>query len=215
MRANRDSAIARSRRRCEERGVAVFIVVMVLTLVTAIGVFSMRSASLVDVATGFNRQSVQATAQAEFAARAAATYIGDDQALVYSTTRVPGCAPALQAADPNAPCNVLKTSLLNDVYTSKAPHTFNDGLPGMLSMPVAGDSSLVQAEFVTELTEPGPASVVAAAGFPAGQFTEITLTSIARVYPTDATATSMCSTGARGSVSQQTVRAHIIVPPAF
>ena len=45
-------------------------------MVSAIGVFSMHSASLVDRATGFNRQNVQATAIVEFGMRGAATWLG-------------------------------------------------------------------------------------------------------------------------------------------
>ena len=204
------AALDRLRTRRDERGAAVFMVVMVLTLVSAIGVFSMRSASLVDVATGYNRQSVQAGFMAEYAARAAATYLGNNQGLVDSQARVTGCAAALQAADNEAPCTVLKSSLLLDRYTDSAPQAFSDGLPGLLSMP--GDPTPIQAEFVTELTEPGPANAMAAPGFVSGQFKQLTLTSIARVYPTDSSSTDVCSTGSRGAVSQQTVRAHVTIP---
>jgi Tfp pilus assembly protein PilX len=197
-------------RRREQRGMAVFMVVMVLTLVSAIGVFSMRSASLVDVATGYNRQSVQAGFMAEYAARASATYLGENAGLVDSRERITGCATALQNADPDAPCNVLKTSLLAERYTATAPQAFSDGLSGRLSTP--GDATSIQAEFVTELTEPGPASVMAAPGFVAGQFKQITLTAIARVFPIDASSTDVCDKGARGSLSQQMVRAHVTVP---
>ena len=62
-------ALERSRQRRGQGGATVFLVVMVLTIIAAIGVFSMRSASLVDKATGYSRQSVQATAMAEYAAR--------------------------------------------------------------------------------------------------------------------------------------------------
>jgi hypothetical protein len=202
------AAITRFRARREERGAAVFMVVMVLTLVSAIGVFSMRSASLVDVATGFNRQSVQAGFMAEYAARAAASYIGENEGLVDSQTRVAGCATALQLADALAPCTVLKTSLLAERYDPSS--ALHEGLSGSLSMP--DDPTPIQAEFVTELTEPGPANAIAAPGFVSGQFKQLTLTSIARVYPTDASSTDVCSTGSRGAVSQQTVRAHVTIP---
>jgi hypothetical protein len=177
------------------------MVVMVLTLVSAIGVFSMRSASLVDLASGYNRQNVQAAFIAEYAARAAATYLQDNPALVSSTTRVPGCATALQAADLEAPCNVLKMGLVVGALEG-------DGLPGLLSLP--GASTSIQSDFVTELTEPGPASVTASPGFVSGQFKQITFTSIARIYPTNGT-DGVCAAGAVGAVSQQTLRAHAIV----
>jgi Tfp pilus assembly protein PilX len=201
------------KQRRAQRGAAVFIVVMVLSLITAIGVFSMRSASLVDLASGYNRQSVQASFVAEYAARAAATYLETNPKLAISTTRVPGCASALQTADINAPCNVIKMSLLATTMapgTGTAPRAFADNLPGLLSLPA--DPTPIQAEFVTELTEPGPASAKASPGFVSGQFKEITLNSIARVYPLDGATPDVCSAGSRGAVSQQILRAHAIVP---
>jgi hypothetical protein len=201
---------SRCSRRRDERGAAVFMVVMVLTLISAIGVFSMRSASLVDLASGYNRQNVQAGFIAEYAARAAATYIGDNESLVESTDRVAGCAPNLLSANANAPCTVLKTSLLAGVYADSAPVAFDDGLAGLLSLP--GELTSVQAEFVTELVEPGPANAMSSPGFESGEFKQITLTSIARVYPSDAGSIGVCAPISRGAVSQQTVRAHVIVP---
>lgn len=203
-------ALRRYVRRRDERGAALFMVVMVLTLITAIGVFSMRSASLVDLASGYNRQNVQAGLMAEYAARAAATYIGDNESLVESTDRVPGCAADLQLHNADAPCTVLKTSLLTTVYGDSAPVAFNDGLTGLLSLP--GSPTTVQAEFVTELVEPGPANALASPGFPTGEFKQITLTSIARVFPTDGGSVGVCSPASSGTVSQQTLRAHVIVP---
>jgi hypothetical protein len=206
-----EHTLARLRKRREERGAAVFMVVMVLTLVSAIGVFSMRSASLVDLASGFNRQNVQAGFMAEYAARAAATYLGDNEGLIEKKVRVPGCAPALLAADINAPCLVLKTALLAQAFAASAPVAFEDDLPGLLSLP--GEPTSVEAEFVTELVEPGPANVLSSPGFTTGEFKQVTLTSIARVYPTDdSPGSGVCSPGSRGAVSQQTVRAHVVIP---
>jgi hypothetical protein len=202
--------LARLRRRSKQRGAAVFMVVMVLSLVSAIGVFSMRSASLVDLASGYNRQNVQATFVAEYAARAAATYLESNPGIVTTTVRVPGCASALLLANDDATCAVLKTSLLETSLAGTAPRLFLDGVTGLLSLPA--ELTQIQAEFVTELTEPAPASVTASPGFTAGLFKQITLTSIARVYPTDGSSTGVCSPASRGSVSQQVVRAHAIVP---
>lgn len=203
------AALAHLQRRRRERGMAVFLVVLVLTLVSAIGVFSMRSASLIDLATGFNRQNVQATLLAEYGARAAASYLGEHTGLSESTVAVTGCAPALIALNPSASCLVLKTSLLSDLYTSSAPVAFNDGLTGLLGP--SGDPTQIQAEFVTELVEPGMATVSASPGFESADVKEITLTSIARVYPTDSTSTGICTSGSRGTLSQQSLRAHAVV----
>lgn len=199
----------RCRRRRRERGAAVFLVVMVLTIVSAIGVFAMRSASLVDKATGYSRQSVQATAMAEYAARTAATYLESNPALVSSTTRVPGCAQALQAIDADAPCTVFKNGMLATSFLADVNQS--DGtIVGSLSLPSA--RTQIATEFVTEMSEPSMASITASPGFTSGLFKQVTFTSIARVYPTAGLLTGVCSSAAQGTVSQQTVRAHVIVP---
>jgi Tfp pilus assembly protein PilX len=197
--------IERARRRRGERGAAVFLVVLVLTIVAAIGVFSMRSAGLVDLATGYSRQSVQSTFMANFAARAAATYLETNPGLATSTEYVTGCASALRAIDATAPCMVFKTNVLGDALRV-AP----DGMAGQLSLP--SSSTQLAAEFVTEMTEPSIANIRLSPGFTSGLFKQVTFTSIARVYPTAGTITGVCSTAARGTVSQQTLRAHVIVP---
>lgn len=204
------AALERIRRRRAEGGAAVFLVVMVLSIITAIGVFSMRSASLADKATGYSRQSVQATAMAEYAARTAATYLESNPELASSTTRVSGCAPALQAIDPDAPCTVLKSSLLSEALMENSPVSPENGMTGFLSLP--GEPTQIATEFVTEMSEPSMASITASPGFTSGLFKQVTFTSMARVYPVSGTDTGACAPGARGTVSQQTVRAHVIVP---
>ncbi|HEX2880473.1 MAG TPA: hypothetical protein VHO25_13160, partial [Polyangiaceae bacterium] len=61
--------------RSEERGMAIFMVVMVLMVISAIGIFSARAASQVDLAVGQARHALQAQYTAEFAMRAIAADI--------------------------------------------------------------------------------------------------------------------------------------------
>lgn len=199
--------IERARRRRGQRGATVFLVVLVLTIVAAIGVFSMRSAGLVDLATGYSRQSVQATFMANYAARAAATYLESNPDLATSTNYVAGCASALHAIDLSAPCTVFKTAVLGDALLAT-----QNGVAGQLSLP--SDPTRIDAEFVTEMTEPSIANIRLSPGFTSGLFKQVTFTSIARVYPSAGTPTTtgVCSTAASGTVSQQTLRAHVIVP---
>jgi len=39
----------------------------------------------------------------------------------------------------------------------------------------------------------------------------MTVTTTARIFPTDAGSTSVCANGAKGAMSQQRVRAHVLV----
>jgi Tfp pilus assembly protein PilX len=57
--------------RSQERGATLFVVVLVLTLLTAVGLFSARSASLTDQASGYSRQASQISSMAELAVTAA------------------------------------------------------------------------------------------------------------------------------------------------
>lgn len=68
------------RPRAQERGNALFIVVMVMTLLSAVGMYAMRAASLAAQASGYNRQGVQTAFIAEFAGRSvAAELVGKEQ----------------------------------------------------------------------------------------------------------------------------------------
>ena len=194
----------RLRRHRNQRGMAVFLVVLVLTMVSAIGVFSMHSASLVDRATGFNRQNVQATAIVEFGMRGAATWLGPHKDMVQSKVRVSGCAPRLLAASTEAPCNVIKDKSLDDIFEE----TVADGLVGQLNSP--WDRAPIRAEVVTELTEPFDAMAGTVAGS-GGSIAEMTITTTARVFPTDAGSTTVCGVGSKGAMSQQRARAHVII----
>jgi hypothetical protein len=64
-----------------QRGAAVFIVVMVLTLLTAVGIFAVRSASMADVAAGFDREGAQAGLVAEYGVTATAAYLSTGNAI--------------------------------------------------------------------------------------------------------------------------------------
>ena len=63
----------RSAARRSQRGAAVFIVVMAIVLLTGIGVFAVRTASLVDVAAGYDRQAMQTHRLSELAGRTLAS----------------------------------------------------------------------------------------------------------------------------------------------
>lgn len=199
-------ALKRLRQRRAQRGMAVFLVVLVLTMISAIGVFSMYSASLVDRASGFNRQNVQATAMAEFGARGAATWINSNRDVVNTDARA--CEPNLLAADPNAICVPLKDAMLASMFTDDAPTPFDDGLMGLLNSP--WDAAPIRAEMVTKLTEPFNANAAERAGS-GGAIKEMTVTTTARIFPTDTGSTTACANGAKGAMSQQSVRAHVLV----
>ncbi|WP_437969921.1 hypothetical protein WMF04_11745 [Sorangium sp. So ce260] len=62
-----NAILARSRRRSRERGAAVFIVVLVITMLTAIGLFAAHAATLSTIASGHERRMTQTHYLAEYA----------------------------------------------------------------------------------------------------------------------------------------------------
>ncbi|WP_437993200.1 hypothetical protein [Sorangium sp. So ce145] len=62
-----NTSIARSRRRSRERGAAVFIVVLVITMLTAIGLFAAHAATLSTIASGHERRMTQTHYLTEYA----------------------------------------------------------------------------------------------------------------------------------------------------
>ena len=75
---------ARNRRprasRSGERGAALFIVVLVIVLVSAIGIFAVRVSSLVQVASGYSRRATSAAYIADLATNVLLSDQSDDKA---------------------------------------------------------------------------------------------------------------------------------------
>jgi hypothetical protein len=65
----------RRRRQARERGAAIFVVVLALTLLTGVGIWSMRSAALVDQASGHARAAMQGQYLAEMGLITASTLL--------------------------------------------------------------------------------------------------------------------------------------------
>ena len=215
------------RSRQAERGAAVFIVVMVLTLLTGMGLFAVRSASLADMAAGYDREGAQASLIAQYAVTATAAYMAtgvsgaimDRLELSKTESTPPICesnflSPAAQAATPRAPCYRLNMSGIQQSFTLSsnetvfaAPNlTSSSGITGSTSSLNANETT--NANFVVEITEAAKTGVPN----PGGAMTVMmTLTAIAQVTPALA-----CSLGTSApSAGQQAMRAMITaeMPP--
>lgn len=176
----------------------------------------MHSASLVNRATGFHRQNVQATAITEFGTRGAATWLGPHKDEIFNAIkdpanpiRAPHCAPALLAADPLASCWVIPDDSLETQFTFASGQSPLDGLSGLLSPPSDVTTSL-RAELGTEVTETFNANAAALPGS-SGSLMEVTFTTRARVFPIDASIADSCKAAERGAVSQQRLRSHLLI----
>lgn len=211
-----------------ERGSALFIVVMVVSLLTAVGLFAMRSASLSNQAAGYNRQGVQTSYLSEFAARsAAAELVGKEQH--YFNRIVRGAANggddcranrnlSAQLAPERAPCSKLLSQdmwdRVNAVFPGNVGTTTNRTLVGNLG------SSELEGAFVVEMTD------IAQVGTPVvgedagpGRFKhmQVLLTATAQVRPKPPAGSSAttCQNALTVTSSLQTLRARVTFGPVL
>lgn len=217
------SALARRRTgQRDERGSALFITVLVITILTAIGMFSMHAASLADQAAGFNRQGVQTTYVAEFGARAVtAELVGKEQQYFqYISAGTDDCRTnsALQSAVPSGqrlPCYKLQTAEVYKRVDGKFPGslgtTGSTGVLGSLS------TSGLEGAFIVEMTD------LARAGSPiAGEdvaqdqfkFMQVQLTATGQVRPSGG-APGACSNALATTSGLANVRAQVTFGPVY
>jgi hypothetical protein len=222
-------------RRRRERGAAVFIVVLVITLLTAIGIFAVRSTSLVSSAVGHHRQATQTALLTEYAGRAVTTELGDGAAKSYLDM-------VGQGADTCDSNNNLDLSALDATITAPPPcyklyiSEISDRVSNLTGTPIlddstaatggslgpaygaAGQNSSQEGVFVVEMIE--PAESVPTAGSaqggnnPANSFRDVslTLTAFAQIRPfNSASATDpWCAPdNASATASVSALRAHV------
>lgn len=185
-----------SRSRSEERGAAVFIVLIVLTMLTAVGVFAMRAASLGTSTSGFERQATQNQAVAECAISVVMNELASDRRDAYLEKLMAGADKCLAAPGlgngATVPCYRV---FAND---------FGAGNPCAVAATPTGP---LVSDFMVELTDPGPGRRMAgsAQGIP---IVQVTLTATGQVRP----ATESADAGAT-TTGNATTRAYIVVGP--
>lgn len=179
--------MAVTRRRPEQRGAAIFIVVLVVTLLTTLGLFAARNAAQVNLASGHARQATQSLYYAEMATELGIAQIDGPQAGAYVSQMTTSkdaverqcMANALAGPTQTPYCyRILDTEVLDKVndstglaltdlhapQTTTAPGSFGPALP---RADVTGDDTVANVGrdgvFVIELTD------VAAGLPPAGE----------------------------------------------
>lgn len=216
------SPIQRSLARRDQRGAALFITVMVITLLTAIGIFSMNAASLANQASGFNRQGVQTTYVAEFAARAvAAELVGKEQHYFrHISAGTDDCRANLElkglvGEDQLVPCYKLQTGEVWERIDTQFP-----GNVGTAQSPqVLGELNRgnLEGAFIVEMTD------LARAGTPiAGEdvaqdqfkFMQVMITATGQVRPSSED-DSACTASFAASSGLSNLRAQVTFGPIF
>lgn len=217
------SASARQRRplkRSDERGAALFVVVMVITLLAAIGIFSARAASMVDVASGYNRQSVQTQYIAEYGLRGVTARLARGEADAIVSEMANGIDDCRATANLAAALGGGQRPGCYKLFMSEVASAFDETLleaptetaPGSLGPP-APSTNQVAGNFVVELTEHTKAPG-ALPGFQVDgqnqsfQLVRITLTSQGEIRPFSASTT--CDETSSRSAGNSFVRSHVV-----
>jgi len=200
--ARRRQLLRRSRR--SERGAVIFIVIMVLTVLSAIGIFAARAAGLNQRMSGYARQATQTAYVAEYGTLAMIDELSGDRKAIYLAEMAKGtelCRADERisgVATMGLPCYRVYMSELQDrLQEDKSGITmFDDTAAGSFG------STELRGDFVVELTDRSRAGR-AIAGMDQGgvgprfRYDQVTLTTTGQVRPNPGAAvpnTAVCST---------------------
>jgi len=204
--------------RGSERGAAMFIVVMVITVLAAIGAFSVRAASLAQLASGYVRQSTQNQHISEYGLLAVVTEMNTLRKDLYRNRMLaqpdPSCYSTQGAANPA--CykfhgQDIQVNLTNPLFEAAAATEEGTLVPGSLGplpmMPL----------FAVEMFDPGPAarptpgSDVGGTSGAKTRYEQVTLVSTGRVQLGVTGGTAVCADEA--VAGSATTKAFLIIGP--
>jgi hypothetical protein len=207
------------RRAPRQRGAAVFIVVMTLLMLSAIGVWSMHSANIVDRASGYSRAAMQTQYLSEMGTLATTGLLA-----------VPGFAEAnVQPTDRDACLSTPNSTFCKSLFLDELAQQ-TDELTGAVVTDVTTDegsfgplANELQGHFRVELTDPVPV-VMAGTDIGGGavvEFRRYTLTSYGTVRPfgTGAVGVDLCTIAgasqaqANSAAGTIAMRSHAILGP--
>lgn len=197
-----------------ERGTTVVVVVLVTTLITAIGIFAVRNVSQIDQAVGYSRQSGQSNALAELGTTAALAEIGS-RGSHYPNAMTPGgafkcLANSRYATDSASTCYKLDRADLETITASNGGETLLEpavaGAETGSFGPLANTTGIIKVELTDKHQTNTPIPGVSGTPF------DVTLTTIATVSPITGSS-DPCADGVATMAVTKVLRAHMIVPP--
>lgn len=206
-------------RRQKQRGAAVFIVVMVITLLTAVGIFAARSASLVDVASGYNRQSLQTQYVSDYGVLLTTHELSTESASAYAQVARSGTDDCI--ATENVDSSVVGSPFCYAFQSQQLAERFGDlfpadeDIPGSLIDPVteaAGELDNLEARFMVEMTEGFQTGSVEGADLSSQNLVPLQVTLTARGFVSPPRADDTICTDAAAAGGVQEVRSHVVLP---
>lgn len=217
--ANKKRLGARGR----ERGAAVFVVVMVLTSLTALGVFAIRASSIAGRASGYTRQNTQNHYVGEYGLLAAVTELSTTRRSAYMQKMANAGSNAetciANKTRKGAPCYPLYA---NDVQKSVSQNftsrpLFEQATPNTSPLvPGSLGPAGLDGDFVVEMTDPGPVGLPVAGTDVGGsgtkfKYMQLTLTSVGQVRPAGDPAA--CAPAVTAVAGNETGRAYVVIGP--
>lgn len=145
------------RRRRNERGAAIFVVISVVTVLTAVGMFAAHTAGLNQRMSGFARQASQSEYVADYGTMAAVNEMSSGAAPAYMQLVVSGSENCranqyVEGGGAGMPCYRLTKRDIEKRMETESGATSLFAATGLSST-----GSELLADFVVEMTDPGPA----------------------------------------------------------
>lgn len=219
--------LARWRQRRRQRGAAVFVIVLVITLLSALGIWASRSAMMVDVATGHSRQALQVQYLADMGLQSTTAFLANGLANEFvrqgqlgaeTCTQVPPIAGALM---PNPFCYPFFSRHLDSTlqHPLLVLDSADDGQNSLGPYGTATAPVQILGEFVVEMTDLGPAPPCKGCELDDVNTTvkhgSVVLTAIATIHPDGADAGDACTLTGAATAGRQMMRAQTIIGPLF
>jgi hypothetical protein len=197
----------------------VFVVVLAITLLTAVGLFAAHSATLADQAAGYQRLARQTQQLAEYGLLAGAAELGSGAAgahvaQLHETGHF--CAANADREDlASAPCYRRSLAELSARTKELSSESMTKDQTGTLE-DVLGNGK-TQGQFVVEFTDPSTNVRVAGSDYGSGSptkytYVKVTATTFAQLH---ATGVAGCTDDVATLSGQQAVRAHVVVGPVL
>ena len=219
--------VLRARRR--QRGAAVFVVVLVITLLSALGVWAARSATMVDVATGHSRQALQVQYLADMGLQTTTAFMANGLANEFVRLGRLGAERCTQGLDPTV---FMRTPFCYPFFSNDLNRAFAQSLL-VMNATAHGQNSLghlgkdylgsnvgnLRGDFVVEMTDIGPAPPCRGCELDDVNTTvkqaSVILTAIAAVHPDGVLAGNACTELGSSTAGRQMMRGHAVIGPIF
>ena len=206
----------RSRRPSSERGTTLFVVVLAITMLTGIGLYTVRSAALLARASGNEREATQTAYLAQLGTLAGLSQLSTAPAayIPQALTGADDCRMNLGLDTTTfaaPPCLELSSTR----YTLLTGHGLFDTDSFGETLDPSTNAPAIAGHFLTEVTDVAPAlgavKGMDAVNRNAFRYYEAKLTTIAQLQP--AAATAACVQNVMQVAGQHLTRAHVLIGP--